>query len=151
MPLITVDNNPCRAYIEPHHSTHILTTLLHNDQLILVEIQGSLEYNSRENGDSSADIKLGDISWDETVSKHILAERLIIGFESISTHRTSSNGGASPNLKDSFSCVNRQAWSNSMGWRQRMATSHNYTEETGVWCSTGARVSGLKGKEWRMR
>jgi len=66
-PIITIDNSPWTTSLEPHHSTHTLTTLLHNDQLILVEIQGTIEYNANDNADASKEIKLGDISWDETV------------------------------------------------------------------------------------
>jgi hypothetical protein len=65
-PIITIDTTPSTHYIHAHHSTHQLTTLLNNDQLILVEIQGTLEY-SLENGEHNGPLKLGDISWDETV------------------------------------------------------------------------------------
>ena len=65
-PIITVDTSPSTHYVDAHHSTHPLTTLLHNEQLILVEVQGTLEYNL-ENGEHSGPLKLGDISWDETV------------------------------------------------------------------------------------
>ena len=63
-PIITIDTSPSPIYIDAHHSTHGLTTLLHNDQLILLEVQGTLENDNEKVGD----IKLGDISWDETVS-----------------------------------------------------------------------------------
>lgn len=65
-PIITVDTNLSTRYVDAHHSTHQLATLLHNDQLILVEVQGTLEYNL-ENGQHVGPLKLGDISWDETV------------------------------------------------------------------------------------
>ena len=65
-PIITIDTSPAPVYIDAHHSTHGLTTLLHNDQLILLEVQGTLEYNF-DNKEKAGDIKLGDISWDEAV------------------------------------------------------------------------------------
>jgi hypothetical protein len=65
-PIITIDTSPAQVFAEPHHSTHALTTLLHNDQLILVEVQGTLEYNL-SNPEGAGSIKLGDISWDATV------------------------------------------------------------------------------------
>jgi hypothetical protein len=64
--IITVHTSPSTNYVDAHPSTHQLTTLLHNDQLILVEIQGTLEYNL-ENEDHVGPLKLGDISWDDTV------------------------------------------------------------------------------------
>jgi hypothetical protein len=65
-PIITVNTSPSTNNVDAHHSTHQLTTLLHNDQLILVEVQGTLEYNL-DNGEHVGPLKLGDISWDETV------------------------------------------------------------------------------------
>jgi hypothetical protein len=65
-PIITIDTSPSPVYIDAHYSTHGLTTLLHNDQLILLEVQGTLEYNL-DNKENGGDIKLGDISWDEAV------------------------------------------------------------------------------------
>ena len=65
-PIITIDISPCQNNVEAHHSTHKFTTLLNNDQLILVEVQGTLEYNISTN--ETQTIKLGDISWDEKVS-----------------------------------------------------------------------------------
>jgi hypothetical protein len=64
--IITIDTSPSPVYIDLHHSTHTLTTLLHNDQLILVEVQGSLEYNLADDKTAKT-IKLGDISWDSSV------------------------------------------------------------------------------------
>jgi hypothetical protein len=65
-PIITIDTSSSPVYVYAHHSTHGLTTLLDNDQLILLEVQGTLEYNL-DNSEKVGDIKLGDISWDETV------------------------------------------------------------------------------------
>lgn len=69
-PIITIDTFPCSSYIDAHHSTYALTTLLHNDQLILLEVQGTLEYNLA-NDERVGEIKLGDISWDEAVFTEI--------------------------------------------------------------------------------
>jgi hypothetical protein len=65
-PIITIDTSPAQVFAELHHSTHALTTLLHNDQLILFEVQGTLEYNL-SNPEGAGSIKLGDISWDDAV------------------------------------------------------------------------------------
>jgi hypothetical protein len=68
-PIIAIDTCPIQSLADAHHSTHALTTLLHNDQLILLEVQGTLEYNL-SNPEAPGGIKLGDISWDDTVYKH---------------------------------------------------------------------------------
>ena len=65
-PIITVDTSTSPDYINAHPSTYGLTTLLLNDQLVLVEVQGTLEYNVT-NGEEPRDVRLGDITWDETV------------------------------------------------------------------------------------
>jgi len=65
-PIITIDTAPSPFYIDAHHSTHTFTTLLNDDQLILVEVQGTLEYTLKD-GTKQGDIKLGDISWDTAV------------------------------------------------------------------------------------
>jgi hypothetical protein len=70
-PIITVDTATSPAYIDAHHSTQGLTTWLHNDQLILVEVQGTFEYNIT-NGDEPVHVRLGDITWDETVYSTLL-------------------------------------------------------------------------------
>jgi hypothetical protein len=65
-PIITIDTAPSPLYIDAHQSTYTLTTLLNDNQLILLEIQGTLEYNLQDNK-RNGEIKLGDISWDATV------------------------------------------------------------------------------------
>lgn len=64
-PIITIDTSPCQTNVDAHHSTHRFTTLLNNDQLVLVEVQGTLEYNVATNDVQT--IRLGEISWDEKV------------------------------------------------------------------------------------
>jgi hypothetical protein len=66
-PIITIDTTSSPIYVDTHYSTHALTTLLHNDQLILLEVQGTVEFNLA--GEKTvSEIKLGDVSWDETVN-----------------------------------------------------------------------------------
>jgi hypothetical protein len=65
-PIIRIDASPTSGYIDAHPSTYALTTLLDNDQLILIEVQGTLEYNL-DDDERTGNIKFGDISWDDTV------------------------------------------------------------------------------------
>ena len=67
-PIITIDPSSSSVLFDAHHSTLALTTLLDNGQLILVEVQGTLECNVRDQ-EKADDIKLGDISWDDSVFK----------------------------------------------------------------------------------
>lgn len=67
-PIITIDTAPSSLYIDAHHSTHTFTTLLNDNQLILVEVQGTLEYNLKDDK-KEGEIKLGDISWDVAVCR----------------------------------------------------------------------------------
>jgi hypothetical protein len=90
-PIITIDPSPTPGYIDVHHSTHALTTLLHNDQLILIEVQGTLEYNLT-NPEGTSVIKLGDISWDDTVC--IQQNKLIVGIKGVFAYWTSQDGRA---------------------------------------------------------
>jgi hypothetical protein len=70
-PIITIDTAPSPLYIDAHHSTYTFTTLLNDNQLILLEVQGSLEYNLHDEK-KNGEIKLGDISWDAAVCQLIL-------------------------------------------------------------------------------
>jgi len=70
-PIITIDTSSSPHCTNAHHSTIKLSTLLHNNKLILVEVQGTLEYNVTDRKDTD-DISLGDISWDDTVCKATL-------------------------------------------------------------------------------
>jgi len=81
LPIITVDTSTSPDYIDAHHSTYGLTTLLLNNQIVLVEVQGTLEYNIT-NGEEPRDVRLGDITWDETVSSSAL-HLLIAGIKGI--------------------------------------------------------------------
>ena len=63
-PIISIDTIPCHNNVNSHHSTYQLTNLLNNDELVLLEIQGTLEYNITN---QTQVIKIGDISWDEKV------------------------------------------------------------------------------------
>ena len=85
-PIITIDTTLYPIYIDAHHSTHGLTILLHNDCLVLLEVQGTFEYNLN-NDPSLNEIKLGNIGWDDAVSTY--DTKLIIGFESVFTYRAS--------------------------------------------------------------
>lgn len=87
-PIITIETTLSPVYIDAHHSTQALTSLLHNDQLILVEVQGTIESNLA--GEKTAGvIKLGDVSWDETVNGK--RRRLTIGIKSIPVYGKSQN------------------------------------------------------------
>jgi hypothetical protein len=86
-PLILIDPSSNHRTLDAHHSTHTLTTLLHNDQLILVEIQGTLEYNVTGKGGDTEPIKLGDISWDNKVG--LIHNSTDPGIESVPLYWTS--------------------------------------------------------------
>ena len=79
--IITVDTSTSPDYIHAHPSTYGLTTLLLNNQLVLIEVQGTLEYNVT-NGEEPRDVRLGDITWDETVGSTTL-HILIAGIQGI--------------------------------------------------------------------
>lgn len=138
-PIITIDTSPSTHYIDAHHSTNQLTTLLLNDQLILVEIQGTLEYNKAK-GEHDGPIKLGDISWDEPVSMPITA--LIVDSTGIFAHWTSQDGRTTPSSENTACSVHGLAYSNNrIHRRQGMATPHNNTKETRIRCPPRASVS----------
>jgi len=65
-PIITIDTARSPLNIDAHYSTHTFTTLLNDNLLILVEVQGTLEYNLKD-GKKEGEIKFGDISWDAAV------------------------------------------------------------------------------------
>jgi hypothetical protein len=138
-PIITIDPSPIPGYIDVHRSTHSLTTLLHNDQLILIEIQGTLEYNLT-NPEGTSIIKLGDISWDDTVYLHWYV--LIVGVESVFTYWTSQDGGQTTNSENtpggSHGCTKSLTI---FQRRQRMGNPHSNTEETCVRYTPRASVS----------
>ena len=138
-PIITVDTSPRTHYVDAHHSTHQLTTLLHNDQLILVEIQGTLEYNL-ENGEHVGQLKLGDISWDETVEISLYG--LKVGITGVFAHWTSSDGRTTSSSENTACRIH--GFTNALKRvhrRQGMATAHHNTEETRLRHTSRASLS----------
>lgn len=140
-PIITVDTYPTSSYIDAHHSTYALTTLLHNDQLILLEVQGTLEYNLT-NEEKVGEIKLGDISWDETVCS-VRYLYWWIGIESVSTYWTSQDGWTITITQDTSGRAPRQTryW-NFFSGRQRMAAPYNNTKEARVRHTSRTSIPG---------
>jgi hypothetical protein len=129
-PIITIDACPTPVVADAHHSTHGLTTLLHNDQLILLEVQGTLEYNL-SNPEGAGSIKLGDISWDDAVSKSsALADSDVVR---IFTYRTSQDGGPTAVTQDASRRSDRQPKCCPIViGKQTMGAPHNNTEETRI-------------------
>jgi hypothetical protein len=126
-PIITVDTTTSTSYIDAHHSTQGLTTLFHNDQLILVEVQGTFEYNS-SNGEAPAHVRLGDIAWDETVYSTLL-HVLTLGFTGIFAYWTSQNVWTPPTSQKSASRPARQTDSrDKLLRRQGMAVAYRHQE-----------------------
>ena len=138
--IITVDTSTSPGDIDAHGSTQGLTTLLHNDQLILVEVQGTLEYNLTK-GEEPLDIRLGDITWDEMVYS-TLWRILILGFEGVFTYWTSQNDWTSPiPQKPTSSPARKTECTHKLIRRQRLAVAYCDQEETGVRYSSGASLS----------
>jgi hypothetical protein len=130
-PIITVDTTTSPSYVNAHHSTQDLTTLLHNEQLILVEVQGTFEYNS-SNGEEPIHVRLGDITWDKTVYSTLL-HVLTLGFTGIFAYWTSQNVWTPPTSQQSASRPGRQTDSpNKLIRRQGMAVAYRHQAQTSI-------------------
>lgn len=130
-PIIKVDTATSPSYIDAHHSTQCLTTCLHNDQLILVEVQGTFEYNIT-NREEPVHVRLGDITWDETVYSTLL-HVLTLGFTGISAYWTSQNVWTPSRPHKSARRPARQTDSqNKVLRRQGMAIAYCHQEKTSI-------------------
>lgn len=129
-PIITVDTTTSPGYIDAHHLTQGLTTWLHNEQLILVEVQGTFEYNIT-NGEEPVHVRLGDITWDKTVYS-ILLHVLTLGFVGIFEYWTSQNVWTPPISQKSARRPARQTDSPKLLRRQGMAVAYRHQEETSI-------------------